>query len=139
MKKQILLFAAAFCISISSLMAQEARQKATPEERTKATMEKLAAFDLDKSVRIQTEAIFNDFYAAQQASMRDARAAGSDRNAIMQQRKINAANRDAKLKEILTAEQYGKWISQIEPTLRPQPMTDPAGAKVAPASPEVKP
>ena len=66
MKKQFLLFAAATLFSVSSLMAQAARQMPTPEERTKTTMEKINAFNLtaDNSAKVQT--ILTDFYKSQQ-------------------------------------------------------------------------
>ena len=46
MKKQFSLFIAAALLTVSSLMAQTARQMPSPEERTKEAMTKIAAFDL---------------------------------------------------------------------------------------------
>ncbi len=138
MKKKFLLIIAAAFISVSSLMAQDKRQMATPEERTKATMEKLAKFDMKPEARTKVENILTEYYKAQQTSMQEMRASGNnDKNAMMEKRKQLADDRDKKLKEIFTAEEYTKWISEIEPSLRPQrgmnaPVAAPA-EKAAPA------
>ncbi|MEO6669077.1 MAG: hypothetical protein ABIN36_06355 [Ferruginibacter sp.] len=132
MKKQFSLFVAAMAISISSLMAQApARTMSTPEERTKQTMEKLADFNLKQDARTKVESILTDFYKSQQTAMQEMRTAGNnDRSAIQDKRKELAEARDSKLKQVFTAEEYAKWISDIEPSLRPQrkaaPTTTPA-------------
>ncbi len=132
MKKQFLLFVAATLISISSLMAQEkGRMRQTPEERTKTTMARMEAFDLKPDVRLKAETIFNDFFKAQQSYMQEARSAGTvDRASTTAKRQELITERDAKLKQIFTAEQYAKWISEIEPSLRPQ-----RPSNTAPAAP----
>ena len=121
MKKKIALLFAAAIFSITALMAQDGRQRMTPEERTKMTMEKMATLNLPADVKTKTEKIINDFYTAQQKAMQDMRASGSmDRDAMMATRKKLADERDAKLKEIFTQDQMKKWIDEIEPSLRPQ-------------------
>lgn len=121
MKKQILLLAAGICFSISSLMAQENMQRQTPEDRAKATIEKMAPLNLTAEVKTKTEVIITDFFTAQQAAMREMRASGNmDREAMMAKRKELADARDAKLKLIFTQEQLKKWVEEIEPGLRPQ-------------------
>ncbi|CAN5834195.1 hypothetical protein BH11BAC4_BH11BAC4_08000 [soil metagenome] len=121
MKKQFLLIATAVCLSITSLMAQQGMQRQTPEEKTKATMEKLTAFNLAPAAKSKTETIFTDFYKATQKAMQEMRASGSDdREAFMAKRKELATERDAQLKLIFTQEQMKKWIDEIEPALRPQ-------------------
>lgn len=121
MKKKIALLFAAAIFSITALMAQDGRQRMTPEERTKMTMEKMATLNLSADVKTKTEKIINDFYTAQQKAMQDMRASGSmDRDAMMATRKKLADERDAKLKEIFTQDQMKKWIDEIEPSLRPQ-------------------
>ncbi|MFN8248924.1 MAG: hypothetical protein U0T68_08250 [Ferruginibacter sp.] len=121
MKKKIALLFAAAIFSITALMAQDGRQRMTPEERTKMTMEKMATLNLSADVKTKTEKIINDFYTAQQKAMQDMRASGSmDRDAMMATRKKLADERDAKLKEIFTQDQMKKWINEIEPSLRPQ-------------------
>ena len=66
MKKQIFLFVAAVCFSITSLMAQENTQRQTSAERTKATLEKMAPLNLDADAKTKTEAVIMEFYDAQQ-------------------------------------------------------------------------
>ncbi|MEP7164970.1 MAG: hypothetical protein ABI741_09750 [Ferruginibacter sp.] len=121
MKKQILLLAAGICFSITSLMAQDNVQRQTPEDRTKAAMEKMAPLNLDADTKAKTEVIMADFYTSQQNAMREMRASGTmDREAMSAKRKELADARDAKLKMIFTQEQLKKWIDEIEPGLRPQ-------------------
>ena len=121
MKKQILLFAAAVVFSITSLMAQGGMQRQTPEERTKAAIEKMAPLNLDADTKAKTEIILTDFFTAQQKAMQEMRASGNpDREAFMAKRKELAEARDAKLKLIFTQEQMKKWVDEIEPGLRPQ-------------------
>ena len=140
MKKQFSLFIAAMAISISSLMAQApARQMPAPEERTKMTMAKLADFNLKDDVRTKVESILNDFYKAQQTAMQDMRAnGGTDRTAFQEKRKQLAEERDSKLKQVFTAEEYAKWISDIEPSLRPQRQAAPPATAPAPTTAPAK-
>ena len=121
MKKQILLLVAAVCFSITSLMAQGGMQRQTPEERTKAAVEKMTPLNLDANTKAKTEVILTEFYTAQQKAMQEMRESGNpDREAFMAKRKELAEARDAKLKLIFTQEQLKKWIDEIEPSLRPQ-------------------
>ena len=121
MKKQILLLVAAVCFSITSLMAQGGMQRQTPEERTKAAIEKMAPLNLDADTKTKTEVILTDFFTAQQKAMQEMRESGNpDREAFMAKRKELADARDGKLKLIFTQEQLKKWIDEIEPSLRPQ-------------------
>ena len=140
MKKQFSLFVAAMAISISSLMAQApARSMPAPEERTKQTMEKLADFNLKQDARTKVESILTDFYKAQQTAMQEMRASGStDRSAFQEKRKQLAEERDSKLKQVFTTEEYAKWISDIEPSLRPQRPAAPGNAP-APTTAPAKP
>ena len=56
-----------------------------------------------------------------QKSMEEMRASGNmDRDAMRATRQKLAAERDEKLKGVLTVEQLKKWTDEIEPTLRPQ-------------------
>ena len=120
MKKQLLLLLTLVCFSIGSLKAQGTPRQ-TPEERTKATIEKMSVLNLDADVKAKTEVIIGDYYNAQQKAMQDMRASGSnDRDAMMAKRKELSDDRDVKLKLILTAEQLKKWVDEIEPSLRPQ-------------------
>lgn len=121
MKKKLIIGAMALICSIGSVMAQGGMQRQTPEERTKATMEKLTPLALSEDQTTKASSVFSDFYSAQQKAMQDMRASGTmDRDAIQAKRKELADARDTKLKEIFTADQYKKWTDEIEPSLRPQ-------------------
>src|SRR6476620_9184136 len=119
MKKHILFLAMAAFFSISAFA--QGPQRMTPEERTKATMEKLAPLALTEDQAKSTNAIFLETYTTQQKYMEEMRASGTmDRDAMKAKRDELAAARDAKLKAVFTADQYKKWIDEVEPSLRPQ-------------------
>ncbi len=122
MKKQFVLMIVAALFSITMVSAQGGGgQRQTPEERTKATMEKLAVLNLDADAKAKTETVIAEFNTSQQKAMEEMRASGSmDRDAMMAKRKEMADARDAKLKAIFTADQMKKWIDEIEPSMRPQ-------------------
>ncbi len=123
MKKQFVLmvFAALFSITAANAQGGGGGQRQTPEERTKATMEKLAVLNLAADAKTKTEVVISDFNNAQQKAMEEMRASGNmDRDAMMAKRKELADARDAKLKAIFTEEQMKKWKDEIEPSLRPQ-------------------
>ena len=119
MKKHILFLAIAAVFSISAFA--QGPQRMTPEERTKATIEKLAPLALTEAQTTSANTIFLDMYTTQQKYMEEMRASGNmDRDAMKAKRDELAAARDAKLKAVLTADQYKKWIDEVEPSLRPQ-------------------
>ena len=123
MKKQFVLmvFAAIFSITAANAQGGGGGQRLTAEERTKATMEKLAVLNLDADAKTKTEVVIADFNNAQQKAMEEMRAGGTmDRDAMMAKRKELAGARDIKLKTIFTAGQMKQWIDEIEPSLRPQ-------------------
>jgi len=122
MKKQLLLMASAVIISITTVNAQGGGgQRMTPEERTKATVEKMAPLNMDAETKPKAEAIIAEFYSTQQKAMEEMRASGSfDREAFAAKRKELSDARDGKLKAIFTTEQMKKWIEEIEPSTRPQ-------------------
>jgi periplasmic protein CpxP/Spy len=122
MKKQFVLMLFAAIFSLTAANAQGGGgQRQTPEERTKAMMEKMAPLNLDAEATKKTEVVIADFNNAQQKSMEEMRASGTmDREAMMAKRKELSDSRDAKLKAIFTAEQMKKWIDEVEPSLRPQ-------------------
>ena len=115
-----MLFAAIF--SLTAVNAQGGGgQRQTPEERTKAIMEKMAPLNLDAEAKKKTEVAIADFNYAQQKAMEEMRASGTmDRDAMMTKRKELSDARDAKLKTIFTADQMKKWIDESETSLRPQ-------------------
>ncbi|MEO6488715.1 MAG: hypothetical protein ABIO04_02150 [Ferruginibacter sp.] len=121
MNKRILLFVTAFCISITTIYAQQNMQRLTPEERTKAAIEKMLPLKLTEEAKTKTQLILSDFYNAQQTAMKELRAAGNVNKDVLQaKRKEMADKRDADLKVVLTEEQYQQWLTDIEPSLRPQ-------------------
>jgi len=116
-----MVFAALFSITAANAQGGGGGQRQTPEERTKATMEKLAVLNLADDAKTKTEVVISDFSNAQQKAMEEMRAGGNmDRDAMMAKRKELADARDAKLKAIFTEEQMKKWKDEIEPSLRPQ-------------------
>ena len=121
MKKQFVLLVLVAMFSITTVNAQGGGQRQTPEERTKATIEKMAPLNLDTDSKAKTEVIFTDFYKAQQVAMEEMRASGSfDREAFGAKRKELSEARDKKLKEVFTESQMKQWKDEIEPSLRPK-------------------
>jgi hypothetical protein len=122
MKKQLVLMAFAAMFSITAVNAQGGGgMRQTPEERTKATIEKMAPLNLDAETKAKVDVIIADYYNTQQKAMEEMRASGSfDREAWGTKRKEFADARDAKLKLILTEAQMKQWIEVIEPSTRPQ-------------------
>ncbi len=122
MKKQLLLITFATLTSITAVNAQGGGgQRQTPEERTKATIEKMASLNLDAATKVKTEVIIADFNNAQQQMMDDMRASGSlDSETMMEKRKEISDARDGKLKLIFTEAQMKQWKDEIEASMRPQ-------------------
>jgi hypothetical protein len=121
MKKQIALLLTTALLSFTAVNAQGGGQRMTPEERTKATMEKLGPLNLTPEVTKKTEVIFTDYNNTWQKTMEDMRASGSvDRDAMMAKRKEQSDARDLKLKAIFTEDQMKKWKDEIEPSTRQQ-------------------
>ncbi|MBS1509570.1 MAG: hypothetical protein JST86_01920 [Bacteroidetes bacterium] len=124
MKKQILLAAVAALFSFTAVQAQGGGnfQRRTPEERLKPIHEKIdSAFKLDADKMKKVDDIFLNSFKEWDKTMEDMRAGGQpDREAMMAARQKNTDDRDAKLKEVLTADQYKTWKDQIEPATRPQ-------------------
>ncbi len=122
MKKQIALLLTTALLSFTAVNAQGGGgQRQTPEERTKATMEKLGPLSLSPEVTKKTEAIFAEYNTTWQKTMDEMRASGSvDRDAMMAKRKEQSDARDLKLKAIFTEDQMKKWKDEVEPTTRQQ-------------------
>jgi propanediol dehydratase small subunit len=125
MKKQILLATIAALFSITAVNAQGGGnfQRRTPEERLKPIHEKLdSAFKLDAAKMKQVDEIFLNSFKEQDKKMEEMRAGGGqmDREAWGAARQKMNDERDAKLKEILTADQMKIWKDTIEPSTRPQ-------------------
>lgn len=118
MKRKITTLFAFILIATTGIYAQGMQPRSVPE-RVKATMDKITpALNLNASQQTSTETVFTDFYTAQMKMFQDARSSGEmpDRS---QFQKL-ADDRDAKLKNIFTADQYTKYKDEVEATLRPQ-------------------
>ncbi len=119
MKKYFALFVGVM-MCLSAAMAQGG-QRLSVEERTKAAMEKVADLRLNDDVSVKTQKVFLDYYTNQQKAMEEMREAGSfDGEAMRKKRQEFGDQRDARLKALLTAEQFKKWSEEIEPSMRPQ-------------------
>jgi protein CpxP len=125
MKKAILLLT----IAISGAFAVQAQgqggggfQRRTPEERLKQVKEKLVDLKLNADQTTKSDSAFIESFRAQGKMMEDMRAGGGapDRDALREKmQKING-ERDEKLKNIFTEDQFKKWKDEIEPSMRPQ-------------------
>jgi periplasmic protein CpxP/Spy len=125
MKKQIFVAAVAALFSITAVNAQGGGnfQRRTPEERLKPIHEKIdSAFQLEPAKLKQVDDIFLNSFKESDKKMEEMRAGGGqmDRDAWQAARQKMNDDRDAKLKEVLTADQLKIWKEQIEPTTRPQ-------------------
>ena len=122
MKKQLLITLFAIVAAVGSLMAQNNMQQKTPNERAKETFSKLkTALALGAEQDAKVYQVFEELYTAQQKAMEEMRNSGSmDREKMKETRDKLNAERDTKLKVILTEEQMKKWVNDLEPTMRPQ-------------------
>jgi len=127
MKKQFFLSIIIFASGLATVKAQSNSgggfQHMTVQQRVDNVMSKLGELNLDSATTIKADTIFTDFYTQQQQMMQAIMQSGgdqSDREAMRTKRQQFADDRDNKLKTIFTADQYTKWKSDIEPSLRPQ-------------------
>jgi hypothetical protein len=120
MKTKIGLLAIAFFAGILSVNAQ-GMQRRTVEERVKEVMEKMSPLKLDKEQTEKTNLIFTDQFKAQDKMIEEIRSSGNfDREAMMAFRTKSNDERNAKLKDVLSAEQFATYTKDIEPALQPQ-------------------
>ena len=118
MKTKFTMLIAFILIATTGIYAQ-GMQRMTVPERVKMTMDKITpALNLDATQQNSTEKVFTDFYTAQMKMFQDARASGERPDRSQFQKLMD--DRDAKLKGIFTAEQYTKFKSEVEASLRPQ-------------------
>ena len=76
MKKQIIALVV-LLRSFAAAKAQGGMQRQTPEERTKATMEKLVPLNLNADQLAKTTVLFTDVFIKQQKAMEEMRAGGT--------------------------------------------------------------
>ena len=118
MKSKFTMLIAFFLMATTSIFAQ-GMQRLTVPERVKATMDKLTSpLGLNETQAASTQTVFTDFYTAQNKMREDARASGNRPDRATFQKM--AEDRDAKLKQIFTPEQFTKYKNEVEATLRPQ-------------------
>jgi hypothetical protein len=119
MKTKITMLFALLTMTTTIIFAQGGGQHMTVPERVKATMDKITpALALNPQQVSSTDSVFTDYYTTIGKAMQDARASGErpDRSVFEKMR----ADRDAKLKNIFTPDQYTKFKNEVEATLRPQ-------------------
>src|SRR5258706_15686327 len=93
----------------------------TVEERVKAADEKIAVFNLEISKKDQVDTIFSQYYRTADAKRQEMMSGGSpDRDKMRAEMQKLSGDRDDKLKNIFTDDQFKKWKDEIEPSLRPQ-------------------
>jgi len=118
MKSKITMLFALILIATTGIYAQ-GMQRMTVPERVKATMDKVTpALSLDATQQTSTDSVFTDYYTAQMKMFEDARASGNRPDRSVFQKLTD--DRDAKLKGIFTTDQYTKFKSEVEESLRPQ-------------------
>ena len=118
MKSKITMLFALILIATTGIYAQ-GMQRMTVPERVKATMDKVTpALNLDATQQTSTDSVFTDYYTAQMKMFEDARASGNRPDRSVFQKLTD--DRDAKLKGIFNADQYTKFKSEVEESLRPQ-------------------
>lgn len=119
MKKQLFVLFAALFLSLGSVFSQG--QRMTVDERVALAMDKIeAGLKPSEAVRAGAKTVLVEYYTNWQKAMGEMRAAGADRDKVAEARKKLGDDRDAKLKNIFSAEQMTKWTNEIEPSLRPQ-------------------
>jgi protein CpxP len=119
MKTKISMLVALLFGATVSTQAQQGMQRRTVEERVKSAMDKISdPLKLDKEQLDKTTAVFTDYYISQDKMREDARASGSRPDRSVMEKRMN--DRDDKLKSIFNEDQFKKFKSDIEPTLRPQ-------------------
>ena len=117
--KTSMLIAFLFTATVSIHAQQQGMPRRTVEERVKTAMDKISdPLKLDKGQQDRTTAVFTDYYTSQDKMREDARASGTRPDRSEMEKRIN--DRDDKLKAIFSDEQFKKFKSDIEPTLRRQ-------------------
>lgn len=115
----ILLF---FCTAV----VQAQSSKRSIDDKVENVMKKFDALKLEKSTYNTVTDIFTDFYTSQDkirdniqkpASSLAQGLARQDYQSVRKQNEKIIEDRDQRLKKALTADQYKKWIDDIEPSL----------------------
>lgn len=118
MKTRFLLALVLFFSTSAIVNAQGNFQRRTIEERVKDVMEKITpALSLTEEQKVKTDSAYTQYYRAAD-KMREGLPEGTRPDRSMFEKLT--AERDEKLKAVLTADQYKKFKDEVEATLRPQ-------------------
>lgn len=91
-------------------------QRRTVEERVKRVVDTLTSvFKIEKNIQDQAGTVFTDYYKASD-KLREGLAEGERPDRAQMDKLI--AERDEKLKKVLTEDQFKKYKDEIEPALR---------------------
>jgi uncharacterized UPF0160 family protein len=120
--KLVLIGATLFIAGITANAQGGGFPRRTVEERLKAVDDKIAVFNLDKTKKDQADTVFVQYYKAADAKREEMMSGGGspDRDKMRTEMQKLSGDRDDKLKNIFTADQFKKWKDEIEPSLRPQ-------------------
>jgi len=113
MKNRILLALAFLLAGHMTIQAQGGMQRRTVEERVKMTMDKMTPqLSLKEDQQSRFSEAYTEFYKGMDKMRQEARQSGNrpDRSAF---RKL-MEDRDAKIKGILSEEQYAKYTAAVE-------------------------
>ncbi|HEU5051493.1 MAG TPA: hypothetical protein VFT78_00205 [Hanamia sp.] len=118
MNKKITMLLAFMLIATTGIFAQGMQRMSVPD-RVKMTMDKITpALNLSADQQASTDSVFTDYYSSMMKMFQDARESGERPDRSQFQKMMD--DRDAKLKNIFTADQFTKWKNEVEPSLRPQ-------------------
>lgn len=107
-----------FVLFVTTVAQAQKMQRATLAERVSTTMKKIkASLKLDASQINTTDSVFAEFYQAQNKIFEEARASNTYPNSDSFQKILD--KRDARLKKILTPNQYTQFKNKVEDSLRP--------------------
>jgi protein CpxP len=93
----------------------------TIEERVKAVHEKLdSAFKFDAAKQSKIDTVFAGYYRQQDKLREELRSGGErvDRETMREKMQPAIEARDKELKTLLTEEEFKKWKTEIEPSMR---------------------
>lgn len=98
--------------------AQQQRRFKSTEEKTSEVMAQMQSLKLDDSITTKATVIFTNYFNKQKQIMANYRASENpDRAAALEGIKKLGEERDENLSKILTADQYKKYLSDIQPQI----------------------
>jgi len=98
-------------------------QRRTVEERVQVVQQKFdSAFKLDRTKQADVDSVFANYYRAQNKLREEMMNSGGQRDFQAMREKMQPLmdDRDKKLQDIITPDQYKTWKEAIEPSLRPK-------------------